>query len=85
MNQNYEYKVDTAVNEKMDAAAQQSTGAGYVGEMCAEPPFRERMQSRLHHARREGHKAHQVEELIYLMDKHPEVARILELIELVGR
>ena len=37
---------------------------------------------RADHAR---HRTNQMEELVYLLDKNPEIARILDLLDLVGR
>jgi hypothetical protein len=82
-----DYRVDQATQEKMNAACgQQEATAGRVGfdEPCAAPSFRERLTSRRDRAARESRKFGQVDELLWLLDKHPEVARILELIEIVG-
>ncbi len=79
-----DYEVDRAVQEKMNACAQETTGC-IDPKQCVEPPFRDRLQIRLHRARGEARKAHQIEELLYLLDKQPEVARLLELVEAVGR
>ncbi|MES2136110.1 MAG: hypothetical protein V4502_03495 [Pseudomonadota bacterium] len=80
-----DYDIGRAVNEKMQAAGM---GAKIATGECGnsvEPPFRDRLQNRLHHARREAEKANRIEELLYLLDKQPEVARILELVEAVGK
>jgi hypothetical protein len=46
--------------------------------------LRERIEKRTALAIGEGVKARQLGELCLLLDKHPDVARILELIDLVG-
>lgn len=49
------------------------------------PNLRERILSRLGHAGREASKLESLRELQHLLDKNPETARILELVELVGK
>lgn len=78
--------------EKASAMAGQVGTSGLRGQanqaMDCERPARlslyHRFHSQLERARREGNKAMQLEELVYLMDKHPEVARILELVDALG-
>lgn len=73
--------------EKMQAS--QAYGAiigGQIGTngLYDEPcraSLRERVDSQLHRARREKIKAERLEELQYLLEKYPDIARILDLIE----
>lgn len=53
------------------------------GNMAAAPSLRERVANQLHRARQEAVRRERLEELQYLLDKHPEVARMLELLEAV--
>jgi hypothetical protein len=46
--------------------------------------FRERAENQAELARRENIHAARLSELAFLLDKNPEIARILELIDLVG-
>jgi hypothetical protein len=46
--------------------------------------WRDRLERRGRDANREATKAAQYDELLFLLHKHPEVARILELLEAVG-
>ena len=52
--------------------------------MPCKSPLRDRIASRAHHAARESRRAENLKELQYLLDKNPEVARILELLEAAG-
>lgn len=47
--------------------------------------FSDRLRSRRGRAERESWKANQIGELLYLLEKNPEVSRILDLIESVGQ
>lgn len=86
---------DRDVLEKAAAQAQyanKTQGAGSVGAMrteCGDQPLREGMIGSLHNrlarAQRESRKAEQLSELLYLLDKNPETARILDLVDAVGR
>lgn len=58
--------------------------AGQLGRYTP-PTFREQMGKRLEHAKAEGKKAGKLQELCILLDKNREVARILDLIEEVGK
>jgi hypothetical protein len=49
-----------------------------------EAGLQERLRSRLNRAQRDAQKGEQIAELLYLLDRHPEMARILELFEAVG-
>lgn len=44
-----------------------------------------RLQRRQEHSAQEGRRGLQIEELLHLLKKHPEVALILDLMERVGR
>jgi len=75
-----------------ETAAQETTKAqrpfppaesGYA-EPC-QLPITERFRGQLHRTRREARKAEQLNELIDLLEKHPDVARILDLVESLGR
>jgi hypothetical protein len=49
----------------------------------AEPTLRERIRNQRCRAQNESRRLEQLHELEYLLEKHPEVARILELMEAV--
>ena len=53
-------------------------------QMPCKSSLRDRIASRAHHAARESRRAENLKELQYLLDKNPEVARILELLEAAG-
>ena len=86
------------INEKAKALAAElgkaqmanaSMTQGYVGGGMAldEPckaPLRDRIGSRARRAGNEARRAENLKELQYLLDKNPEVARILELLEAAG-
>ncbi len=55
--------------------------AGYAEP--ARPGLRERVAADLRHAQRNASKENALHELTYLLDKNPEVARILDLMEVV--
>ena len=89
-----QYSVEEALQEKMAQAGQAECGSALRGDVGNGPKvadretragFQERLHSRLGHIEREGRKGAALNELLYLLDKNPEVARILELIELVGQ
>ena len=56
---------------------------GNVG--CAMPSLRERIANQRYRAEKESNRLQQLAELEFLLDKHPEVARILEFLEIVGQ
>jgi hypothetical protein len=63
-------------------------GSGAQTAQCGRPmenSLRERLERNLHRARREGHRQHRLEELVFLLDKNPEIARILDLVEDLGK
>ena len=65
--------------------ADSMTQGGRVGRKETPEPcktsMKERFEANLYQAKRQSRKRDQLEELLYLLDKHPEVARILDLIE----
>ncbi len=84
----YEKEVAEKLNA-MNQAKAQTTGAaigGYAG--LDSEPLREsltgRFRNRLHRHQREGRKADQLGELLHLLEKNPEVARILDLVDALG-
>ncbi len=60
-----------------------SAGIGKPAMHIAEPSMRERLKAQLYHAQKESSKENKLLELEYLLDKNPEVARILELLDQV--
>ena len=61
---------------------------GYAAKECEDPcrtPLREQVHYQLREASRQSRKAVQLEELAILLEKNPEVARILDLMEVVRR
>lgn len=86
MNADQESKIRALAEEEKRAAEgcrNQTNTAGMLGgaAMMAEPSLRERIHSQRHHAQVQSRKVEQLAELEYLLDKHPDVARILELME----
>lgn len=80
-------KIEQATQPQCGAEIKTAYGMG-LNTACEEPSrelLTRGLASRLHRARREKAKTDQLEELIYLLDKNPEVARILDLIDAVGR
>lgn len=62
-------------------------GASTLSQDCtnpAGPSLTERLQYQRRRAREQARNASNLDELIYLLDKNPEVARILELLKQVG-
>ncbi len=55
-------------------------GTTSQGEACR-PCLRERVEAQLNHAHTEARKAQRLAELAELLHKHPDVARILDLVE----
>jgi len=49
------------------------------------PSLHERVRNQLHYAQIESRRADQLSELKYLLDKRPEIARILDLLDVVKR
>ncbi len=60
-----------------------SCGSNETAKSCdpARPLLRDRVAMQLRRAENEGAKASRLAELQYLLDKNPEVARILELVK----
>jgi hypothetical protein len=54
---------------------------GYEATQPVRPNLRERVASDLGRARRDANKRDRLEELQLLLDKHPDIARILDLLE----
>ncbi len=88
-----DYPMEREMEEKMRHQAKmhaeaKAYGQGQVGADLGATPVREslsgRFRSRLNQAQQESRKAEQLNELLYLLDKHPEIARILDLVEAVG-
>lgn len=82
------YVADTAnkpswiwFKEKMRSAAQQETGCLGNGAKVERDNFRARLQQTQDRAERDVRTMHFRGELLYLLDRNPEVARILELID----
>ena len=72
--------------------AQRPYGAALGGQMAmskdlepARQSLRERVQSGLRRAQREAIKHDRLSELNFLLEKYPEIARMLELIEALGQ
>ncbi len=84
----YEKEVAEKLNAMNQAKAQQSTGAAIGGCGLDSEPMREsltgRFRNRLRRHQREGRKADQLGELLHLLEKNPEVARILDLVDALG-
>ncbi len=89
-----DYDIGTQAADKMaqqknslyeQAEAIQFKTQGLAGKTeTAEPcktSMKERLESNLYQAKKQSRKREQLEELLYLLDKNPEVARILELVE----
>ena len=70
-------------NAKMQAEKLAYGLAGQVGDLqtACRVSLRERISSQRRNAAREGNKEIRLAELEHLLDKNPEVARILDLIE----
>ena len=62
-----------------------SSVLGSTNEGCclASPSLRERIRNQSYHAKVESRRVEQLQELEFLLDKNPEVARILDLLESV--
>jgi hypothetical protein len=87
----YAEKIMTEQQEKLAAMdnvqGAKSTGATTLGYDAN--PKRDSMTERFRHqirrASRERSRTSQLEELVFLLDKNPEIARILDLIDAIGR
>ena len=66
------------------AFGQAFVGGGEIGYEPVRPSFRESLDKLKYHALEQSRKAEKLIELTDLLDKHPDVARILDLIEEVG-
>ena len=87
-------KYDNCTEAVNKAANSAQTAGGMLGngiyglKECEEPcrqPLREAIHYQLRDAARQSRKAAQLDELAMLLDKNPEVARILDLMEVVRR
>lgn len=56
-------------------------GTAYDSPEPCRPSLRERVTSHLYRARKEADTRNRLEELQFLLDKNPDIARILDLIE----
>lgn len=67
------------------ASAGQGGTMGLKSDRCADQPnrpsLRERVHSQLYRAEKEARQVSKLEELRWLLDKNPDVARILDLLE----
>lgn len=87
-----EAKLKQMATEQQTARAYDNTkcnvGSGSLGgAMCMDQdkipcrdPLIERVRSRFHRSASEGRKADRMNELLFLLEKNPEVARILDLV-----
>lgn len=87
---------DEKMQEKAAYEANQCAQSGAVGNgstmcldkdanMAGRPSLRDQVERQKYEAVRASHKAERMKELAYLLDKHPDVARILDLLEDVRR
>lgn len=78
---------DQMIKDKQRASSREETGAytpnaGLVGVgECKRASLRERVAGQLRHAQQEAGKAGRLMELDMLLDKNPDIARILDLVE----
>lgn len=88
MDHEIEAKLKHLESERLGQAGIGAASAGYSNQaelkMPCKSSLRDRIASRAHHAARESRRAENLQELQYLLDKNPEVARILELLEAAG-
>lgn len=90
---------ENEIAEKRAAQGQEIKRSIYAQEACdtqgmvggalgstktAVSSLRDRLAERVDGSRRERRRAEKLEELVYLLDKNPEIARILDLFEEVG-
>jgi len=77
---------DRTSNPAQDYGSQETIG-GLCGankaQHAAPPSLRDRIAEQRHYAQLESRKAEQLMELEYLLDKHPAITRILDLLEAV--
>lgn len=76
---------EEAISLKKAAAAEMAqlrVGSGLQGNLCAaRAGLRDRVESQAGEAERQSRKADRLRELGYLLDKNPEIARILDLLD----
>lgn len=81
------YPQEQELVEKLRAEKSAQTPGGMLHTKATDEPcrasLRERVMRDLARARHESHKTYQLTELADLLEKHPDVARILDLVESV--
>ena len=81
--QQYDPRLEELQKAKIQAQSS-ILGCGQVGaglSEAAQPGLRERVAMNLNRAQQEARRSDVLHELQYLLDKNPEVARILDLLE----
>jgi hypothetical protein len=69
----------------MDGGMPTDQGAARcLGQLPARPNFKDRLQAAISRHRRDGRRDDMRQELVFLLDKNPEIARILDLIDALG-
>lgn len=85
MNLEQEEKLNAPPGTQYDAGQGTTRGAGRIlsqfDEGPCRPSLRERVDQQCCYARNESRRARRLDELARLLDKNPEVARILDLME----
>jgi hypothetical protein len=74
------YESDKAENSANLKAGMSTPGLDNANE-ARRASLRERVENQKNHSCREARRVERLVELAYLLDKHPDVARILELID----
>lgn len=70
------------MNEKLRGLQEQTAKTGMSGAATiGRPGLRDRVRDQLSRASQEASRASRLDELETLLDKHPDVARILDLVE----
>lgn len=72
-----------AYNAKMNINTADLQGSCGTSEPMQEM-LSQRFRTKLNRSKRENYRTHQIEELVHLLEKNPEVARILDLIDAIG-
>jgi len=72
------FEKENALNEKMKA---QGMLGGREAMRTGRPDIRERVSDQMHRAHADAQRATRLSELDHLLTKHPDVARILDLME----
>lgn len=68
-----------------NAKAEAEAMAGCSTTAAPRKMFSDRLRQRADRRQRERISTEYMQELIYLLDKHPEIARILDLIDVLGK